>query len=45
VFVAACNKAFDEDGRLVDEGGQLIDEGTVKFLGMLMNKLRGAVEA
>ncbi len=38
VFVANCGEAFDEDGRLKDEG-------TVKFLGLLMKKLRGVVEA
>ena len=38
VFVARCGEAFDEDGRLKDEG-------TLKFLGMLMKKLRGVLEA
>ena len=38
VFVANCDKAFDADG-------QLIDEGAAKFLGILMKKLRGVVEA
>ncbi len=37
VFVARCDKAFDEDG-------QLIDEGAAKFLGMLMKKLRGVLD-
>jgi chromate reductase len=37
VFIANCDKAFDADGRLKDEG-------SVKFLGMLMKKLRGVVE-
>lgn len=37
VFVAACNGAFDEDGRL-------LDEGATKFLGLLMKKLRAVLE-
>ena len=37
IFVARCRDAFDEDGRLKDEG-------TVKFLGMLMDKLKGVVD-
>lgn len=37
VLVAKCREAFDDDGKLVDEGAQ-------KFLGMLMDKLRGVVE-
>ena len=37
IFVARCNEAFDADGRLKDEG-------SVKFLGILMNKLRGVLE-
>ena len=38
IFVAKCGEAFDEDGRLRDEG-------SVKFLAMLMKKLRGVVES
>lgn len=37
VLVAKCGDAFDDDGRLVDAGAE-------KFLGLLMDKLRGVVE-
>jgi len=38
VFIANCGEAFDENGRLKDEGAE-------KFLGLLMKKLRGVLEA
>lgn len=38
VMVAHCRDAFDTDGRLVDAGAE-------KFLGMLMTKLRGVLDA
>jgi len=38
VFIANCGEAFDESGRLKDEGAE-------KFLGLLMKKLRGVLEA
>ncbi|OIP83110.1 MAG: NADPH-dependent FMN reductase [Rhodobacterales bacterium CG2_30_65_12] len=37
VFVAGCNDAFDDEGRLRDAGAE-------KFLGLLMKKLRGVLE-
>ncbi|GKY88861.1 NADPH-dependent FMN reductase [Sinisalibacter aestuarii] len=38
VFLAGCDKAFDESGRLTDAGAE-------KFLGILMRKLRGVLES
>lgn len=38
VFVAKCEEAFDESGRLTDAGAE-------KFLGILMRKLHGVLEA